>query len=274
MGRVATGARIHPVRGARRRRVDLVPGNVRARSTPTPWSTLAVIIGLGIGMGEATRHVERVRRRFTDTPHVNLTSVWTFSAALVLPPALTPSVIVALYLHLFWRSWYRVRSVHPYRLVFTASTVTLAAYVASTDPPRARPGGRRGLAYPGRGARDRGGARRVLGDELRPGRVRDHAARTRVEHPPRARHRQGVRARVRHAGARRDHGAAAELQPGVGRDDRAGAARAAPQRADAAAGGGRVHRPEDRPHQRDGVDEPGDRRDPACGAGRHAASAC
>jgi diguanylate cyclase (GGDEF)-like protein len=94
--------------------------------------TLGVIIGLGIAMGEATRHVERVRRRFTDTPHVNLTSVWTFSAALVLPPVLTPIVIVAIYLHLFWRSWYRVRSVHPYRLVFTASTVILAAFVAWT----------------------------------------------------------------------------------------------------------------------------------------------
>jgi len=94
--------------------------------------TLGVIIGLGVAMGEATRHVERVRRRFTDTPHVNLTSVWTFSASLVLPPTLTPIVIVALYVHLFWRSWYRVRSVHPYRLVFTASTVTLAAFVAWT----------------------------------------------------------------------------------------------------------------------------------------------
>lgn len=95
-------------------------------------TTLAVIIGLGIAMGEATRHVERVRRRFTDTPHVNLTSVWTFSAALVLPPVLTPIVIVVIYLHLFWRSWYRVRSVHPYRLVFTSSTVILAAHVAWT----------------------------------------------------------------------------------------------------------------------------------------------
>lgn len=94
--------------------------------------TLGVIIGVGIGMGEATRHVERVRRRFTDTPHVNLTSVWTFSAALVLPPVLTPVVVVVLYLHLFWRSWYRVRSVHPYRLVFTSSTVVLASFVAWT----------------------------------------------------------------------------------------------------------------------------------------------
>ena len=43
---------------------------------------------------------------------------------------LTPAVIGLLYLHLFWRSWYRVRGVRPYRLVFTASTVTLSAHTA------------------------------------------------------------------------------------------------------------------------------------------------
>jgi diguanylate cyclase (GGDEF)-like protein len=92
--------------------------------------TLGIIVFLGVTMGELSRHVERVRRRFNDTPHVNLTSVWTFSAALVLPPALTPVVVGVLYVHLFWRSWYRVRGVRPYRLVFTASTVTLAAHTA------------------------------------------------------------------------------------------------------------------------------------------------
>ena len=92
--------------------------------------TLGIIVFLGVTMGELSRHVERVRRRFNDTPHVNLTSVWTFSAALVLPPVLTPVVICLLYVHLFWRSWYRVRGVRPYRLVFTASTVTLSAHTA------------------------------------------------------------------------------------------------------------------------------------------------
>jgi diguanylate cyclase (GGDEF)-like protein len=92
--------------------------------------TLGIIVFLGVTMGELSRHVERVRRRFNDTPHVNLTSVWTFSAALVLPPALTPVVIGILYIHLFWRSWYRVRGVRPYRLVFTASTVVLASHTA------------------------------------------------------------------------------------------------------------------------------------------------
>jgi diguanylate cyclase (GGDEF)-like protein len=94
--------------------------------------TLGIIVFLGVTMGELSRHVERVRRRFNDTPHVNLTSVWTFSAALVLPPVLTPVVIGVLYVHLFWRSWDRVRGVHAYRLVFTASTVTLAAHTAWT----------------------------------------------------------------------------------------------------------------------------------------------
>ncbi|HEV7647147.1 MAG TPA: diguanylate cyclase [Actinophytocola sp.] len=93
--------------------------------------TLGTIIGLGLGIGELTRNVERVRRRFNDTPHVNLTSVWSFSAVLALPPVLVPAVIGTLYLHLFWRSRYRVRSVHAYRLVFTASTVALGAYLAS-----------------------------------------------------------------------------------------------------------------------------------------------
>lgn len=99
--------------------------------TRADLATLGIVIGLGLVMGELTRHVERVRRRFNDTPHVNLTSVWTFSAALVLEPALVPAVVAALYLHLFWRSWYRVRGVHAYRLVFTASTVVLAAHTAS-----------------------------------------------------------------------------------------------------------------------------------------------
>lgn len=91
-------------------------------------ATFGVILGLGIGTGEMSRHVERVRRRFSDTPHVNLTSVWIIPAALLLPALLVAAVAVALYLHLFWRSWYRVRGVHAYRLTFSGATVVLASY--------------------------------------------------------------------------------------------------------------------------------------------------
>ncbi|MCT2582846.1 MFS transporter [Actinophytocola gossypii] len=113
---------------------------LRASVDGTDLAMLGIIVGLGVAMGEMTRHVERVRRRFNDTPHVNLTSVWTFSAILVLPTALVPVVTCALYLHLFWRSWYRVRSVRAYRLVFTASTVVLAAHSASAIRYQLAPG--------------------------------------------------------------------------------------------------------------------------------------
>ena len=59
-------------------------------------------------------------------------------------------------------------------------------------------------------------------------------------------------------------------QPGLGADDRARAAGAASQRADAPARGGRVDRPEDGPDERDRVDEPGRRGDPASAARRDA----
>lgn len=90
-----------------------------------------VIIGLGLINGEISRHVERVRRSFSDTPHVNLTSIWTVAAALLLSPGLAAAVVVVLYAHLWIRSWYQVRGVRPYRLTFSAATIVLACHAAS-----------------------------------------------------------------------------------------------------------------------------------------------
>jgi len=88
--------------------------------------------GLGIGVAEQSRQVERQRRRYADRPHVNLSSVWTLAAALLLPPILVAGTVVLLYLHLWWRGGYRERGVDRYRLVFSASSVTLACHAAST----------------------------------------------------------------------------------------------------------------------------------------------
>lgn len=91
----------------------------------------AVIIALGMVNTEISRHIERMRRRFADTPHVNLTSVWTVAAALVLSPGLAAAVVVLLYLHLWVRSWYRLSGVHAYRLTFSAATIILACHAVS-----------------------------------------------------------------------------------------------------------------------------------------------
>jgi diguanylate cyclase (GGDEF)-like protein len=91
---------------------------------------LVVMVGLGVVAAEISRRVERMRRMMTDAPHVNLSSVWTLSAALTLPPGLTAALVVLLYSHLWFRSWRRLPGFHPYRVVFNAANVILCCQVA------------------------------------------------------------------------------------------------------------------------------------------------
>lgn len=94
------------------------------------WEFFAAITALGVVAAESTRGVERMRRWFSDTPHVNMSSVWTLSAAVLTTPALAAATSVILYGHLWWRSWYRVGGVQPYRVFFNVSTVVLSCQVA------------------------------------------------------------------------------------------------------------------------------------------------
>jgi diguanylate cyclase (GGDEF)-like protein len=89
-----------------------------------------VLCGVGTVHTEIAVRVESVRRRVTtDTAHVDLCSVWTFAAAIVLPPALAALVAVIVSAHQWWRS-YRPRT-PLYRQVFTTATIVLAALAAS-----------------------------------------------------------------------------------------------------------------------------------------------
>jgi diguanylate cyclase (GGDEF)-like protein len=78
---------------------------------------------------ELATGVERIRRRVAETSYFDLSSVWTFAAAVLLPPALAASVIVVVYSHLWWRVW-RPANVPLYRHVYTTATVVLAAVAA------------------------------------------------------------------------------------------------------------------------------------------------
>jgi diguanylate cyclase (GGDEF)-like protein len=97
------------------------------------------IVVLGVLSAEATRGVERMRRWLSDAPHVNMSSVWTLSAALLTSPALSAATAVILYAHLWARSWYRVGGVHPLRVVFNISIVVLSCHAAGAVA-RAMPG--------------------------------------------------------------------------------------------------------------------------------------
>ncbi len=98
-----------------------------------------IVVALGLLAAEATRGVERMRRWFSSTPHVNMSSVWTLSAALLTSPALAAATAVILYVHLWARSWYPVRGVHPHRVVFNIAVVVLSCQAVGAIS-RALPG--------------------------------------------------------------------------------------------------------------------------------------
>ncbi|WP_433278092.1 GGDEF domain-containing protein [Pseudonocardia xinjiangensis] len=98
---------------------------------PSSWLlTLAVLVGAGIVSTEASLGVERVRRQSDETPHIDLSSVWTFAAAALLPAPLAVAVAVLIYSHIYARVWRR-SGVPPHRALFSAATVVLAVEAAA-----------------------------------------------------------------------------------------------------------------------------------------------
>jgi diguanylate cyclase (GGDEF)-like protein len=106
-----------------------VPGDLA--ELPPNWSVvLAVLVAAGIVSTEASLGVERVRRRSDESPHIDLSSVWTFAAAALLPGALASVVVVGIYGHLYARVWRRT-GVPPHRALFSTATVVLAVQAAA-----------------------------------------------------------------------------------------------------------------------------------------------
>jgi diguanylate cyclase (GGDEF)-like protein len=95
-------------------------------------TNFAVIVAAGILVAEASRQVERMRRRFSDTLHVNLSSVWQLAAALSTAPSLAIATTTILYGHLWLRSWRRISGMHAYRTMFSGSNAALSTLAAAT----------------------------------------------------------------------------------------------------------------------------------------------
>jgi diguanylate cyclase (GGDEF)-like protein len=100
--------------------------------------TLAVLVGAGVVSTEASLGVERRRQAPDRSPHIDLSSVWTFAAAALLPGALATVVVVVLYGHLYARAW-RPMGVPPHRVAFSTAAIVLAvlaagAVIGTVDP--------------------------------------------------------------------------------------------------------------------------------------------
>jgi diguanylate cyclase (GGDEF)-like protein len=107
----------------------------------TTWLVAGVLAAIGVLHTETAVRVERTRRRVTEELHVDLTSVWTFAGALLLPAALAAGVAVVVHGYVWWRSW-RPR-VPLYKQLFSTATVVLACIGASVVVS--------GVGEPGRG---------------------------------------------------------------------------------------------------------------------------
>lgn len=87
----------------------------------------ALIAGSAVHI-EAGKSIERLRWTAAEgATYVNLKSMWTFAAVLVLPLSLAVAVIALSSLH----SWARLRRSMPHRVVFSAATIVLASAVAT-----------------------------------------------------------------------------------------------------------------------------------------------
>ena len=87
------------------------------------------LAAMGVVHTELATGIERIRRRGSANSYFDLSSVWTFAAALLLPPGLAAAVVVVVYAHLWHRVW-APAGIPLYRHLYTTATVLLAARAA------------------------------------------------------------------------------------------------------------------------------------------------
>ncbi|WP_405060152.1 GGDEF domain-containing protein [Kribbella sp. NBC_01505] len=96
--------------------------------TTGDWIRFGALVAGAAAHIEAGREIERLRWTAAEgATYVNLKSMWTFAAVLVLPLPLAVAVIAFSSLH----SWLRLRRSMPHRVVFSAATIVLASAVAT-----------------------------------------------------------------------------------------------------------------------------------------------
>jgi diguanylate cyclase (GGDEF)-like protein len=93
------------------------------------WFT--VLLALGVGQAEMSRHIERVRRWMGGQTHINVTSVWYLAGAVMLSPGWVSVLAIALYFHLWVRVWRLVRSRPAHRVVASTAWGALSCIAAS-----------------------------------------------------------------------------------------------------------------------------------------------
>ena len=88
-----------------------------------------LLLGLAMGFEEISSRIARLRAKLAVYSHVDMTSVWTFAAAAVLPATLI-APLCALVLFNAWLRHGKQGGIRPYRDVFSGAGVICAGYAA------------------------------------------------------------------------------------------------------------------------------------------------
>ncbi len=94
-----------------------------------PWLVVALVVA-GVLSTEASLGVERVRRQSEANPHLDLSSVWTFAGAVLLPGPLAAAIATVIYTHIYLRVWRR-NGVPFHRALFSTATILLSVQVSA-----------------------------------------------------------------------------------------------------------------------------------------------
>jgi diguanylate cyclase (GGDEF)-like protein len=99
--------------------------------TERDLARFGILLLFGLLVGEFTRYIEQMRRRLSDTPHVNMSSVTILAITLVAGPFLGALATMVLYGHLWRRAWRWAAGLTVYRATFNASGMILSACAAA-----------------------------------------------------------------------------------------------------------------------------------------------
>ena len=94
------------------------------------WKRLAILFALAVLFEELARQVAKQRLLVTSGPLADMTSVWTFGGALVLPPGAAASLAVLLAAYI-WVRQHRITGRFLYRRIYSGATIVLACLAAS-----------------------------------------------------------------------------------------------------------------------------------------------
>ncbi|MET8847437.1 GGDEF domain-containing protein [Amycolatopsis sp. NPDC004625] len=97
--------------------------------TAREWLFFAILLGSALAQAELSAQAERMQRFLARNPHVSLSSVWIFAAALVMPPGLAAVLTVLIYAHA-WARTADVPGVRPYRVTCSVATCVVTAFAA------------------------------------------------------------------------------------------------------------------------------------------------